>query len=152
MKGGRRCVKGAGLSLNVKYFFQWRLLTNWEGRARLMFSLTLDISLPSFLPPYPSELITARFNVEECLYATAVCLYSQGEWQGARDKVDRLLRLNPDHRYGNELHLYVKDAQGMEGRKGGRGGRAGEKEGKEGTTGRKHVGEQILFTIDINCI
>ena len=47
--------------------------------------------------------------------------------------VDRLLRLNPDHRYGNELHLYVKDAQGMEG---GAGGRARGKEEKEIKGGR----------------
>lgn len=26
--------------------------------------------------------------------------------------MDRLLRKNPDHRYANELHLFVKDAQG----------------------------------------
>jgi hypothetical protein len=56
-------------------------------------------------------------------------LYSQGEWQEAREVVDRLLRLNPDHRYGNELHLFVKDAQGREPR--------GEREGKEGRRGRE---------------
>ena len=27
--------------------------------------------------------------------------------------VDRLLRMSPDHRYGTELHVYLKDAQGL---------------------------------------
>lgn len=30
------------------------------------------------------------------------------------NQVDRLLRRNPDHRYGNELHLFIKDAQAKE--------------------------------------
>ncbi|GAB5033277.1 mitochondrial fission 1 protein [Nannochloropsis oceanica] len=91
--------KNGNPDLNAKFIYAYVLCMSASDRHK-----KLGIRLMN-------ELITARFNVEECLYATAVCLYSQGEWQGARDKVDRLLRLNPDHRYGNELHLYVKDAQ-----------------------------------------
>jgi len=101
--------------------------TMWEV---LEISCHLFSVPPSASSPSPSELITARFNVEECLYAAAVCLYSQGEWQEAREVVDRLLRLNPDHRYGNELHLFVKDGQGREG---GAGGREGGEGGYEGS-------------------
>lgn len=35
-------------------------------------------------------------------------------FQPTHIQVDRLLRRNPDHRYGNELHLFIKDAQAKE--------------------------------------
>lgn len=106
------------------------------------------------LCPHPvhtqnKELVDAKFNVEDSLYALAVAYYAMGAsvcaadgmllwtrpnaWllarcscagmpspptkttghlSEAREEVDRLLRKNPDHRYANELHLFVKDAQG----------------------------------------
>jgi len=130
-EGRGRCPNERKKSKNVEIVLSWPAvhLRAPFGRfwklARHLFFLP-----PSPSSPPPSELITARFNVEECLYAAAVCLYSQGEWQEAREVVDRLLRLNPDHRYGNELHLFVKDGQGREG---GAGGREGGEGGYEGS-------------------
>ncbi|TFJ82383.1 hypothetical protein NSK_006294 [Nannochloropsis salina CCMP1776] len=91
--------KKAKPDLNVKFIYAYVLTMSNSERHKSMGMRLLN------------ELIAARFNVEECLYAVAVCLYSQTEWRECREVVDRLLRLNPDHRYGNELHLFVKDAQ-----------------------------------------
>ena len=60
-----------------------------------------------------TELLAGKFNVAECLYASAVTHYSRGHYNEAREMVDRLLRMSPDHRYGTELHVYLKDAQGL---------------------------------------
>ena len=83
-----------------------------DGFAHWSLSFSSFLS-PVFSHPLPIiEMITAKFNVEESLYACAVAHYSLGQYTEAREMIDRLLRSNPDHRYANELHAYIKDAQG----------------------------------------
>ena len=50
--------------------------------------------------------------MDDCLFAVASCYYSLGKYHEALQFCEQVMRRNPDHRYANQLHVYILEAQG----------------------------------------
>mmetsp|Transcript_8798 Transcript_8798/g.12367 ORF Transcript_8798/g.12367 Transcript_8798/m.12367 type:complete len:161 (+) Transcript_8798:57-539(+) len=89
-------VGNSAPDLSLKYNLAFQIVKSTSKKDKELGLMLLD------------EMIEVSHHTKECLYLKALCLYGMGEYEKSRNSCEALLRRDPDHKMGRDLHACIR--------------------------------------------